>query len=524
MKSSILSGLELFPKKNPLLKNESSTPTPTPKTTTLPPQNASSAMASAVATSNSTKSNQLSFPDSMLPLRKDEQFRRFIDDQLNQKKAVATINSGARGNDSLRRTDIPKTIPSKLDIFNALVASMAAGKKERFTSDHSNNAANRPIPIASKPAVTNPQPHSDNPRQSIPKEYSVLADILDQLPDDFDLTKWDDKTASQQHNALTKSGLSDQDQMKLLNASTSIETLALIQDIQTNRIGYGLTQTKADSISEGLLKIANARIGVKNRGLPFTSDLQRNLFLKQLDKEEQKLLESVDGQSYDDDDMLTDDKITNQPLQYNVPLKNGRIKRVENSSKVALLAKDFLKAFIGVQYIVPSGLLLLPAKVLGDLIDEGTISFGMQDNASILYVGGANGSMGLAMDSTGDIGALRTEGKYLGIPSAAITVFASASNADRLRDLEGHSIVYGGSIGEILTVGADVAFFTDKSGKKKFAVNLELGLGVSQLPIEGHIGGSEAQSFVDPTGEDETWKIYNIYNAWENCVKKVLEW
>ena len=341
MKSSILSGLELFPKKKTLFSNESSTPTPTPKTTIQPPQRASSGMAPTAAMPNNTNSSQLNIPTSTLALRKDEQFRRFVDDQFNQKRVPATINSGARSNDALKGSVAPKATPSKLDIFNAIVAAMADDRKGRSASYRSNNAAGRSIPSDSKTTATNSQPRSDNPRQGIPEEYSELADILDQLPNDFDLTNWDDKTASQQHNALTKSGLSDQDQMKLLNASTSIETLAMIQEIQANRIGYGLTQTKADSISEGLLKIANARIGVKNRGLPFTSGLQRNLFLKQLDKEEQKLLESVDGQSYDDDDMLTDDKIINHPFQYNVPLRNGRITRVENSSKVSLLAEGF---------------------------------------------------------------------------------------------------------------------------------------------------------------------------------------
>ncbi|MDP3448142.1 MAG: hypothetical protein Q8S22_08815, partial [Eubacteriales bacterium] len=128
------------------------------------------------------------------------------------------------------------------------------------------------------------------------------------------------------------------------------------------------------------------------------------------------------------------------------------------------------------------------------------------------------------MDSTGDIGALRTEGKYLGIPNAAITVFASASNAERLRDLEGHAIEVGGSIGEILTIGGDLCFFTDKSGNEKFAVNLALGIGGSQLPVEGHVGVSETLSFEDLTGKDETLKIYNIYDAWEKFVREFLEW
>lgn len=375
-----------------------------------------------------------------------------------------------------------------------------------------------------KPDASGVPSKGNSSTDGIPDEHAELAAIVEKLPEDFDFTQWENMTALQQQKALMNSGLSGTDQMKLLNAPTSIKTIATIQDIQANRAQYGITQARANEISSELLKIANARIGVNNRALPFASAFQRNLFLEQLDKEEQKLLESAGGQKNTGSDKLSSDKRVYDLNKPRLPYRRGVIVNVETYSKVAPLAKDLLKSFIGVQYILPSALALIPMKEAGKLIDEGTISFGMQDNASIFYVAGVNGNTGFAMDSTGDIGVLRSRGKYFGIPSAAITAFASVSNADRLRDLEGHSFVLGGSIGEILTVGADVAFFTDKSGKKKFAVDLVLGVGASQLPIEGHMGGSETLSFVDPTGEDETWKIYNIYDAWEKCVKEVLEW
>ncbi|MDD4311024.1 MAG: hypothetical protein PHW41_00920 [Eubacteriales bacterium] len=402
---------------------------------------------------------------------------------------------------------------------NNPIPSAAKGKKQTSSAD----LLARPWQQGQPDAKGVPA-NASSSTNGITDEHAELAAIVEKLPDDFDVEKWENMTALQQQNALKNSGLTGEEQMKLLNAPTSIKTIAIIQDIQANRAQYGITQAKANQISSDLLNIANARIGVKNHELPFASNLQRNLFLEQLDKEEQKLLESAGGQKNTGSDNLPSDKRVNDLNKPRLPYRRGVIVNVETYSKVAPLAKDLLKSFIAVQYILPSALALIPMKEAGKLIDEGTISFGMQDNASIFYVAGVNGNTGFAMDSTGDIGVLRSRGKYFGIPSAAITAFASVSNADRLRDLEGHSFVLGGSIGEILTVGADVAFFTDKSGKKKFAVDLVLGVGASQLPIEGHVGGSETLSFVDPTGEDETWKIYNIYDAWEKYVKEVLEW
>lgn len=506
----------MLQKKKPILSKESADDfTPS----SLPPLDSDYNSTSDASRGASSKGTNAGLPSwlGQRPATLDERFQ-------------LSINSNRQNNETPEKSNVILNDVLSKKYASAILEATGRLKQTTGKADSADHKATDSADSAARPKngdTTDSREKATTPAVPVSvltEEQSELAAIVDKLPEDFDLSKWDKMTALQQQNALKKSGLSGVDQMKLLNAPTSIETIATIQYIQTNRAQYGITQARADEISSELLKIANARIGVNNRALPFASDFQRNLFLNQLDKEEQKLLESVGGQEDNHSDMLLNDEQTFDSTKRKFPDRRGIVRRVETYSKVALLAKDLLKAFIGVQYILPSALALLPMKAAGKLIDEGTISLGMQDNASIFYVGGANGSMGLAMDSTGDIGALRTQGKYLGVPSAAITVFASVSDADRLRDLEGQSIVVGGSIGEILTIGADLAFFTDQSGEKKFAVSLELGLGISQLPVEGHVGGSKTLGFVDPTGEDETWKIYNIYNAWEEYVKKVLEW
>lgn len=328
-------------------------------------------------------------------------------------------------------------------------------------------------------------------------------------------------TALQQQKALRNSGLSGTDQMKLLNAPTSIKTIATIQDIQANRAQYGITQARANEISSELLKIANARIGVNNRALPFASAFQRNLFLEQLDKEEQKLLESAGGQEYSVNDTLLDDKKIRDLNRHNFP--NGRIvfRDVDKSSKVAKVAKDVLKAFVMIQDILPTSLNLLANREVGKLIDEGTVSLGMNLNASVLFAGGPTGNVGIAMDTTGDIGIVRVLGGYAGIPSISLLGYASVSNAKRLRDLEGFTLEGGGTYGEVLCVGSEVGIFNDKSGKQKCVVNLLGGLGASALAAEGHIAVTYTYPFED---EDGKYRIVNIYETWENFVKEFLEW
>lgn len=95
----------------------------------------------------------------------------------------------------------------------------------------------------------------------VPVENSDVVDIIAEMPQDFDFTGWDDKTARQQQQDLQRAGLNPEDQKALLNSPTSLETLALIQDISNNRRDYGLSVLDVERISKELLQISNARVG-----------------------------------------------------------------------------------------------------------------------------------------------------------------------------------------------------------------------------------------------------------------------
>lgn len=128
-------------------------------------------------------------------------------------------------------------------------------------------------------------------RPVVPTEHSDLAEIMSSKLGWFDFTGWDDLTPTQQRSHLLRAGLDSESMLKLLNAGTSLETIALIQDIDRNRVAYGLSRVEVQDISDQLFKIANERIGAKNHDMPFlTSPVITKIFLKTLDEKEQELI------------------------------------------------------------------------------------------------------------------------------------------------------------------------------------------------------------------------------------------
>lgn len=342
-------------------------------------------------------------------------------------------------------------------------------------------------------------------------EVAQLAELVAKLPSEFPVDEWDSMTSQQRLLAVRSSGLTQQEQWQLLNASGSLSTIAAIQDIQSNYRTYGLSAQAVDKLTTDLLTIDNARASAKNHEMPFATDMQRGLFLSQLDKEEQKLLDSVDGQKEGDNGKISRDFRLGNPSQP----RQVVVKEVKNGSKLALIAKEVLKGYIGIQYVLPAAVYMASMKALCDLIDHGTISIGVSETA--IWLGGISKNVGLVMDTSGDIGVITTYGGYAGTPSLSYTAFASISNADRINNLSGQVFEIGGSGGEVVSVGGEVATFVDETtGKTSLAVNLNVGLGITPpgLPGEGHSGLST--SVVE--------RVFNIFDAWTEFAEGYIAW
>lgn len=177
---------------------------------------------------------------------------------------------------------------------------LISGRAEETTSvkpvytAKSNHAKSRTASTSVRPAgkiLPDGKGQSSSTTTGIPPEYDDLAKLVSSLPEGFDLTGWDDKSTREQRSAMQKSGLSSQAQMQLLNASTSIETIAIVQDIQRNRVAYGLSTAEVNKIAENLFKITNTRIGVKNQHIAYTGNpTSTKLLLQVLDKAEAELI------------------------------------------------------------------------------------------------------------------------------------------------------------------------------------------------------------------------------------------
>jgi hypothetical protein len=509
LKSSILTSLELLSKGKQASSKSSSNSSSTPKS----PRE--SLMTSRVSTSNTATPSDESSADSaefsgvISSLRKDELFRLmngYYDQRDSNTDAVTAPTS------SHKRTTSPTPVIKPADQVKTgnLIMMTDSGKRGASSDGLVYNPRTGQSEVSGKNALI---AATIDPAQGIPPAFAELAGIVAELPSDFDLSGWDDKTAKEQQIALQHhSGLSSEDQMTLLNSATSLETIATVQDIQANRVLYGLTQAKADYISKELFEITNTRIGVKIRALPFSTDSQRNLFLKQLDEKEQDLLGFLEPQLgntadswYDDEDSTQIESKTEQPLF---------VRSVDNGSDLANTAKDILKSYLKFCFINRISNTLLVSELLGTAIDRGTISIGFSKSAILLI--GASKNIGLVMDTSGNVGVIKTVGVFGGIPSASVVAFASISSAPDIRKLEGKAFESGASVGQGLCAGGEVCIFTDEeTGEIYAAVNLLAGIGASADSFEFHAGLTETEPIE---------YVFNLYDEWQNFLQEFQEW
>lgn len=267
------------------LPSKASAPAITPAPPTPTPVPAGSTPAPSKESSSSDYSEMLS---ELGTIRLDEYFRLrngyYDQPQISQK---------AQKKDAVVA---PVIKPSGQEKFGGMVMMTDGGQsgvsEDGLIYDPRTRESGKKIDLTapiSDPRKTGEQKVS--PTLGIPAEHAELAKIVAMLPDDFDFEGWENMTAFQQEKAIRNSGLSKEDQMKILNAGTSIETIALVQDINMHRELYGISEEEALAVSKELFAIANARIGVKSHAMPYSLNGQaEKTFLALLDEREASLL------------------------------------------------------------------------------------------------------------------------------------------------------------------------------------------------------------------------------------------
>jgi len=299
LKSSILTSLELLAdrKKSTTGKRQSIlTPTsdPSPELPKATPSPSASASTAASSGNSDAASDIPDLPDNVSSTRRDELFRLmngYYDQQDQPSESTKTSATGRRG----KTTAAPGVVKpaDQMDTGN-LVMTTDSGKAGTSSDGRVYNPRTGQSTVIGKSSSDDSNTSAIvSPTAGIPDEYAELAEIVATLPEGFDLSGWEDRTAIQQHKALENSGLSSKDMMTLLNAATSLETIATVQDIQANRTLYDLTQSEADSVCAQLFEITNARIGAKTHALPFSYNARlTRIFLDDLGEKEAALLAS----------------------------------------------------------------------------------------------------------------------------------------------------------------------------------------------------------------------------------------
>lgn len=463
-------------------------------------------------------------------------------------RPTATPQAGKAANTtSFNLPEKPKTtdsppVDSKLERFRQQVAlafpaaqEAAAGKEERV-GDAKKTTTMRQSEKGSGAGQT--KTASLSGANGIPEAHRALAEVVAKLPQSFPTDEWDDMNTAQQRRLVSRTELTKEEQWTLLNAETSVRTLATVQDLMENRSAYGLTYAAASQISGELWRIANARIGIQNGAeTVFSRKYTKKVGLSLLDEREAKLLEGVGVFAKKPNPTLSDErgKTPIKPLSFEdnvddfeetktrdakpvdvVYSKNGdeihKVEGVPPSSSLGQMAKTVLKFYLGGYIINPISNRLLLMENLGKLINKGTVSIGVSGSA--ILIGGASGNIGLVMDTKGDVGVIYSYGGFGGIPSASVMGFVSVTNAENIAELNGDAFETGVSgIPEFPFCG-ETCIFTDSEGNIKKGVNLLSGPGLALPFFEVHSGIMKSTVI----------ERFNLYDEWRSIAKGFRAW
>jgi len=134
-------------------------------------------------------------------------------------------------------------------------------------------------------AVTPSAPTSVIDPLYIPNEAQKQeAGLVAKLPSEFPIFQWESMGAIAQQKVMEKSGLSPQDQWRLLNASTPLEVLSLVNSAQNSARSGLLTPREASEITDQALRYSDNRLRLAHGDASILPPLQKALWNRELDK------------------------------------------------------------------------------------------------------------------------------------------------------------------------------------------------------------------------------------------------
>ena len=168
------------------------------------------------------------------------------------------------------------------------------------------------------------------------------ANLVAKLPSEFPILAWDTMSTALQQKVMEKSGLSPQDQWKLLNASTSLEVLSLLNEIQNNAKSGLLTSSEASKITDQTLRYSDNRIRLVSGDASYLPPLQKALWNRELDKVFGDLQDKTKGDSKSGKDQtpkIADSPAVKQMLSGNQANANQKFLMDQTQKSLDLLYK-----------------------------------------------------------------------------------------------------------------------------------------------------------------------------------------
>lgn len=137
---------------------------------------------------------------------------------------------------------------------------------------------------------------SDASRLSLNGTQRAESALVAKLPSDFPIAKWDKMTTKEQYQTIRRSGLTDQEQWRLLNTSTPLEVLSLVNAAQNSARSGLLTPREASDLTDRSLRYSAARSQLVSGDASILPPLQKGLLHGKLDEVFAKLKAKAEGE------------------------------------------------------------------------------------------------------------------------------------------------------------------------------------------------------------------------------------
>ena len=137
------------------------------------------------------------------------------------------------------------------------------------------------------------------------RNQSMEAALLAKLPSDFPVNRWDNMSTKEQNSIMRRSGLTVQEQWKLLNATTPMKALSVLNAVQTGLNNGTLTSREAAALTGGSLRYAETKKQLASGDASILPPLQKKLLHGELEDEIDSIRAKAEGVSQPSDSNLS---------------------------------------------------------------------------------------------------------------------------------------------------------------------------------------------------------------------------